>query len=269
MSLMRAFTMRRNKPDMSINVPIGRAASQRAGKPILRTQISSPIALISTSNMLSFEAPDIQGTTPVYHHEGSSASSMNSSSGEESDASTANSIHSNDTMTDMSSVGDSSPTSPEPNHLSCYFKPAVETSTNSSPIHSPHLSVISIFDAPIIPQRALSHSKEAHETLSRQRSLRAASPALTTRSSTEIISSGRNTLAEAPRESPFGKELAQLDEVAEEFGNTVRNVEADADSKFMESHNLAAFDASEYLTEIHDLLNELYGDEQPEIGTWF
>lgn len=253
---MRAFTTRRNKPEQLNDAVLGRAASQRNGKPIIRNQISSPIALLSTSNMLSYTAPDIQGASPVIF---SSGSSLNSSSGEESDASTAaNSVHSADTA---NTEIESSPVSLEPNHLSCYFKPAVETSANSSPMQSPHLSQTS-FDAPQIPSRAPSHSKKAHVTLHRQRSLRLQSPPVSAHSSVEIFSAKNHSFVEAPRENPFGKELAQLDEVAEEFGNTVRDVEADADAALMRSRDLAAFTAPDYLSEIHDLLNELYGEKE-------
>lgn len=259
MSLIRAFTTRGRKPaELDINNPlVGRAASQRNGRPVLRAQISSPVALVSTTNMLSYEAPDIDGTTPIGYRDFSSASSASSNSGEESDAS-SNSIHSNDTVTDMSSVGGDSPTSPEPNHLSCYFKPAVET-THSSPTQSPHLSTVSSFDAPILPQRALSHSKRAHEAISRKRSVqRMQSP---------------RTSFESPLDSrtsqPFGKELAQLDEVAEEFGNTVCGVQADADSEYMSAHNLAVFGASDYLSEIHSLIYSTFSSEEPEVAAWF
>nr|OQO15379.1 hypothetical protein B0A51_17296 [Rachicladosporium sp. CCFEE 5018] len=265
MSLMRAFTTRRNKPEELSSVIIGRAASQRGGKPILRTQISSPIALLSTSNMLALEAPQIQGAQPVFYR-GASGSSTGSSSADDSDASTsANSIHSADTAnTEM----ESSPVSPEPNHLSCYFKPAVETSANSSPLQSPHLSHVSSFDAPLIPSRAASHSKKAHVNLSRQRSLRVQSPPPSAHSSVEIFSQKQSSFVEAPRENPFGKELAQLDEVAEEFGNTVHSVEAEADAAHMHERDLAYFAAPDYVSEIHDLLNELFGEEEQTVS-WF
>lgn len=267
MSLIRAFTTRTRKPgNVEISDPVlGRAASQRNGRPVFRSQISSPVALVSTTNMLSYEAPDIDGTNPIGYRDFSSASSASSNSGEESDAS-SNSVHSNDTVTDMSSVGGDSPTSPEPNHLSCYFKPAVET---SSPNQSPHLSTASSFDAPMLPQRALSHSKRAHEALSRKRSVqRMQSPAGSARNSLDMFTPSLDSCAEAPTSSPFGNELAQLDEVAEEFGQTVSGVQADADSEYMSSHNLAVYGASDYLSEIHSLIYATFSDES-EVAAWF
>lgn len=74
---------------------------------------------------------------------------------------------------------------------------------------------------------------------------------------------------EAPRENPFGKELEQLDEIAEEFGQTVRSAEQDADAAYMRSRNLGAFAASDYLNEIHGLIAETFEEPQPEAAAWF
>lgn len=260
MSLVRAFTTRGKKTEATVAQPMGRAASHRNGKPVLRAQISSPVALVSTTNMLSYSAPDINGR----NHRDFSASTASSTSGEESDAST-NSIHSNDTHTDMSSI-DESP-SCSPNHLSSYFKPAVDTSFNS-PTHSPSLSQAASFEAPVLPRRAASHSKHAHESLSRKRSVqRLQSPPSSARASSEFTPS-LSASVEAPRENPFGKELEQLDEIAEEFGQTVRNAEYDADAAYMRSRNLGAFAASDYLNEIHGLIADTF-EEHHEAAAWF
>lgn len=262
MSLVRAFTTRGKKNETAhVPLPMGRAASHRNGKPVVRAQISSPVALVSTTNMLSYSAPDINGLS----RRDFSASTTSSTSGEDSDAS-ANSIHSNDTHTDMSSI-DESPTCPSPNHLSSYFKPAVDTSANS-PNHSPSLSASASFEGPTLPKRAPSHSKHAHETVSRKRSVqRLQSPPSSARASSEFGSS-LSASVEAPRENPFGKELEQLDEIAEEFGQTVRSAEQDADAAYMRSRNLGAFAASDYLNEIHGLIAESF-EEQPEATAWF
>ena len=87
------------------------------------------------------------------------------------------------------------------------------------------------------------------------------------RSSTEIFSQTRTAFVEAPKESPnpFGKELEQLDRVAEEFGQVVRTAEADADAVYMESHGLAHFAASDYMSEIQGLIHDMFADEQPAV----
>jgi hypothetical protein len=265
MSLARAFTLRGKKSEANISpISMGRAASHRNGKPVNRAQISSPVALVSTTNMLSYSAPSIASAQSANYRD-FSASTASSTSGEDSDAST-NSIHSNDTNTDMSSV-DESPICAAPNHLSSYFQPAVDT-TNNSPIHSPSMSTSATFEAPILPQRAASHSKHAHESLSRKRSVqRMQSPPTSARASSEFTPSLGASI-EAPRDNPFGKELEQLDEIAEEFGQTVRNAEYDADTAYMRSHNLGVYAASDYLNEIHGMIAETF-HEQREASAWF
>lgn len=277
MSLARAFTTRRNKPEMEISTPmfIGRAASQRAGKPVIRAQISSPMALVSTSNVMLNKAHHIAGTSPIDMRNVSSGSSVVSSSSEDSDTSTG-SLHSRDTITDASSV-DESPIQPEPNHLSCYFKPSVDTQTKTSPAHSPSSSTRPSLDTPRLPQRIPSHSKKAHEHLHRKRSVqRMLSPAATAREafrdnieSAAMFSPTKSSFVEAPKESPFGRELAQLDEVAEEFGNVVRDAEAEADFKVMKAYDLAQYGASDYMSEIHSLILATF-EEEPvqDLGGW-
>lgn len=68
---------------------------------------------------------------------------------------------------------------------------------------------------------------------------------------------------EAPKENPFTGELAQLDEVAEEFSHAVRDAEADADATYMVMNDLAHFGASDYLAEIHSLIYETFLVEEP------
>ncbi len=268
MAFSRAFSTRRNKPEMEISLPmyIGRAASQRGGRPVVRAQISSPVNLVSTTNQHLHTAQSIEGAVPIVIRHVSSGST--SSSSEDSDTSNG-SIHSHETATDASSL-DNSPISsePEPNHLSCYFKPAVDTthSRSTSTVTSPTSPTFDL--TPQIPQRALSHSKKAHEGVHRKRSIqRMLSPPPSrgesaTRASTEIIgivSPKRSAFVEAPRDTnPFGRELAQLDEVAEEFGQVVRSAERDVDDVFMEAHGLGKFSATEYMMEIQGLEREMF-----------
>lgn len=251
MSLVRAFTTRRNnRPEKFQNSFLSRAASQRSPtKPsVLRSQISAPVALISTTNNLCYEAPDIEGTSPIAMtgHFSSASSVTSSSVAYDSDASST-SARSRDTMTDASSVDE--PSSPEPNHLSCYFKPSVYTDDPSRT--SSVMSGRQDFDAPIVPQRAPSHSKRAHVQLSRERSVRRAAAPPTTAS---------DLTAES---HPFSNELEQLNEVAEEFGSVVRDAEADADRVFMEAHGLASFSSYDYRIEISNLMASAFEDETP------
>lgn len=269
MSLVRAFTTRRaarsNKSELD------RAASQR----IQRPKISGPIELISTTNTLAHEAPDIFGTNPItFKGVLAPSSSSNSLSSVEYSDSSSIGHRSGGTFTDASSFEDS-PSSPEPNHLSCYFKPSVY---DEPPQHSRQTSVNSFAwlstgeAAPVVPQRAPSHSKKAHQ-LSHKRSIsRMTTPSfseeafVTARDSTDFF---RASGPSSPH--PFGKELEQLSEVAEEFGSTVRDVEADADRVFMEAHGLGYFCATDYMLEIQDMLNTIFEEEQRpfEEAGWF
>lgn len=251
MSLVRAFTQKRSgKPD---HLAMTRAASQRNGRPVYRTQISSPVALVSTTNALSYDAPDITGTKPIEYRNASNGSRASSQHTDEHSDSSTLSI---ETDTDASSIENSPVVSPEPNHLSCYFRPSVDTKSGGSSPTMPS------FDAPTIPQRVPSHSKKAHENLHRKRSVqRLMSPPARRPASADMFKQP----VEAPRENPFGSELAQLDEVAEELSHTCRSAEADADAHVMQQYGLACFDASEYLSEIHSLIFETFiADEQ----TW-
>lgn len=68
---------------------------------------------------------------------------------------------------------------------------------------------------------------------------------------------------EPSQENPFGNELAQLDEVAEEISHAVRDAAADEDMHTMEVQGLAQFSASDYLSEIESLIYETFMPEQP------
>lgn len=259
MSLARAFTTRRNRTDKPTTGMLGRTASQRSPTKINRAQISAPINLISSTNVLSFDAPDIVGSNPVplFNSGVSSAASDTSSRSSADHSDVSSNAYSMGTMTDASSFSGSEPNSPEPNHLSCYFKPSVYPSRSNSMRSVGNTSP----DAPAIPQRAPSHSKKAHMHVSRQNSIsRLRSPPSSAQEMT------KDFFSESTREQshPFGKELEQLNEVAEEFGGVVRDVEAEADHAFMEAHGLGYFCATDYMLEIHSMLNTVFEEEQPQ-----
>ena len=103
-------------------------------------------------------------------------------------------------------------------------------------------------DAPVIPQRAPSHSKKAHVELSRKKSIQRMSPPPTTldkpatRTSTEMFSPQMNS------DHPFGKELAQVNEVAEEFG-AVSALMEEEEQEILEK-GLCKFSVDDYIYEI-------------------
>ncbi|KAF1975874.1 hypothetical protein BU23DRAFT_69562 [Bimuria novae-zelandiae CBS 107.79] len=286
MSIARSFTKRMKRPTNDVPaspaLPPARSQSVRSpGLAIDRSKISAPVALVSTTNMLSYNAPDI---VPV---KTPSPSSISTHSADDSDhslstRSRASSHASRDTLTDASSVG-SSPTSPTPNHLSGYFaaaNPHIRKSASSGNIRkSASFSNLQQLKeqveeepaVPAIPERALSHSKRAHERLAQKRSLQNMSRGHSTRSSREHRASVDmfNSATIKEEAHPFGKELEQLNEVAEEFGNAVHEAELEADLDAMRKRNLAAFCAADYLAEIQPLFAMRFGGvPQPAPMAW-
>jgi hypothetical protein len=69
----------------------------------------------------------------------------------------------------------------------------------------------------------------------------------------ESIPSITTTPAATPPAHPFGKELEQLDEVAEEFSVVANDVERANDIKVMRQLGLARFCVADYLSEIQPL----------------
>jgi len=59
-------------------------------------------------------------------------------------------------------------------------------------------------------------------------------------------------------EHPFGKELEQLNEVAEEFGGVVRDAEMEEDMAIMSKLGLSKCCATDYLSVIQPLFNNLF-----------
>jgi hypothetical protein len=266
MSLARALTRRVKRSEVPSSPPSRSQSVKTSTTQIDRAKISLPVALVSTTNMLSYNAPDISHSNM---RQISSSTVSTHSAAEDSDhsASTtrsrASTTGSRDTvLTDASSV-DSSPTSPAANHLSGYFSSGgkqVRKSASTASLHQVKEEVAQ--PIPAIPQRALSHSKRAHERLAAKRSLtnigaRGSNGSLRNsreqRSSIDMFSP---TIAEEVH--PFGRELEQLNEIVEEFGGSIRDAEADADLGVMRSRNLARFCAADYLSEIRPLFERRF-----------
>lgn len=299
MSIARAFTTRRVKQSLQATEQENahqRRSSIKGAVGSIRHKISSPIELIHTTNMLSYNAPDIQPMT---------ASSTGSS--QRSDDDMSDSAVTNSTTPPTSPDVESSPKrsrSPEPNHLSAFFTAPVQTQQPAARS-----------EAPVIPQRALSHSKKPYDSLGRQRSMSAVSEQSSLRTvstkasftfsrssssstSTSVTSHGsipphhRSKLsgaAPAPPVSPprsraphqhrrdfsesrhpFGQELAQVSELAEEYGvkEQVANV-VDVDQQEMLAKGLLKLSADDYLSEVRVLFaNFLAPRPTPVATTW-
>lgn len=256
-SFTRAFSTRRSpkvKQESIFNQQneglfLGRAASQRNGRPVLRTLISSPVTLISTSNLQVHDAQTIAGTAPIEMGNVSSSTpppSPTATSGRSSFEEGSERFWSA-AETDTSSLDGMSPATSvsERDEIKDYFPEEI---------------------TPKIPQRAASHSKKAHEGLHRKRSFQRMSIERQQRTSTEIFKqSSSSPFADAPsrfESNPFSAELEQLDEVAEEFGQVLRGAELEAERSFMESHDLACLPASDYILDIHSLLLDLMQEDE-------
>ncbi|KAK4128352.1 hypothetical protein N657DRAFT_676152 [Parathielavia appendiculata] len=305
MSLARAFTTRRVKQSLEA-AEAGKAphhsnsTNLKSSVGSLRHKISSPIELIHTTNMLSYNAPDIH---PM------SASSTGSS--QRSDDDMSDSGLTNGTTPPTSPDVESSSKrslSPEPNHLSSLF---------AAPGHHQAPAPAIQPEVPVIPRRTVSHSQKPYNTLVRQRSASAlsqqshrtvstkASFSFSRSSSTSTNTSVSSTPmyhhksklsgaasasassatapfppASPPRpqppsqsqhqqqhrkeysdtqhpliQHPFGPELAQVSELAEEYGvkEQVTTGVDDAEEQEMLARGLRKFSADEYLSEVRAL----------------
>ncbi|OAA56584.1 hypothetical protein SPI_07591 [Niveomyces insectorum RCEF 264] len=209
MSIARAFTTRRVRQTLEFkdNASAGTSAGTAESIPqrskttrvfgvhgSIRHKISAPVELTHTTNMLSYNAPDI---VPLAASQAPAAVSSVSSSAASSPSTTSKSDDESDSGLTAASTPPTSPdtpfpddlrsASPQPNHLSCYFTPpkqvlgefasnaasttAATTTANTSPVPASGTAAFPASDAPIIPQRAPSHTKKSYEGLTRHRSV--------------------------------------------------------------------------------------------------
>jgi len=210
------------------------------GSSLRQIKISAPVELLSTTNMLSYNAPDLYP---------SSGASRSSQSEDESDRSPSN-RSTPMTSPDNSSV-ESSPTTPEPNHLSCYFGTSK--------------SIASDNDAPLIPKRSPSHTKKlsVERSASRMSASRKGSMS-TARSSINMFAANPDVV----EQHPFGNELAQVSELAEDFGiSKERLAVVDEEEQELVSRGLFKFRAEDYMSEIQGLFMSTFGDSRPAMSS--
>ncbi|PWY94892.1 hypothetical protein BO94DRAFT_213011 [Aspergillus sclerotioniger CBS 115572] len=243
MSLARAFTKRNKRPEVSAPMPY-REAHKFSG-PINRDKISAPVELLSTTNMLAYNAPDI--------HSATSSSTSSLQSPDDSELSfTQRSFTSPLTTPDESPI--------EPNPLPSYF-PKRSATITSHPRSS--TSTASSTEAPLVPKRALSHTKRTHQELARQRSLsRLSPPPLNSLRSTSSSRPVHDSYKAEPH--PFSKELEQVNEVVEEFGGARI---LDDEELILRDKGLMKFTADDYLVEIEDLYGSIFDDYLGSIGS--
>ncbi|KAI9931515.1 hypothetical protein ASPWEDRAFT_169640 [Aspergillus wentii DTO 134E9] len=244
-TLTRAFTKRSKRPEVSAPMPYREGQIKFSSGTIKRGNISGPVQLLSTTNMLAYNAPDLHSATS------SSTSSLQSPDDSELSFS-QHSFGSPITTPDESPID----VSPHPS----YFP------KRSATVTSVPRSSTSSTDAPLVPKRALSHTKRSHQELARQRSLtRLSPPPLSAARSTPSSRATHDSFkAEA---HPFGKELEQVNEVAEEFGGAHI---LDDEEMILRNKGLKKFTVDEYLVEIQDLHGSIFDNELGPIaaGPW-
>ncbi|RKF73789.1 hypothetical protein GcM1_242047 [Golovinomyces cichoracearum] len=236
MSLSRALTVIRSRkvsdtaPGQSRSLTLKRTA----GTGTIRHKISAPMELISTTNMISYNAPNI--APPAI-------ASSRSDSGD-SDMSLVD-FSTPVTSPDSSSTELSSSPGPKPNHLSCYFG-----------------SAISGDEAPSIPQRAPSHTKSSDsiETLGRKRSKYFRFPSREikpmARSSIVMFSPEIETISDhvpSIQELPY----SELEQAQESSPPATHHVE----ESNLTSRNFYTFRAEDYIWEIDEIYRLIFGDE--------
>lgn len=298
-TLSRAFTTKRTiRPSIDAGVPPmpKRSLTTKHSDTIRQQKISHPVELLSTTNMLSYSAPDIFPRA---------RSSSNSSVGSMTSGSSA-SDGSPDIATPITSPESSSTESspinkmPDLNHLSCYF-PA----TAPAPIDT---------DVPKIPQRAPSHTKKHSEVLARKRSMSRVSTPKSGSISSRKLSSSTNSIsspatprhasmhksissthkssisttrssiimfsptADAAAEHPFGNELAQVSELAEEYGSSEQKLDKqleqqqpthilDPEEQELLAMGLFKFAADDYMNELQGLFITAFGELPKQSST--
>lgn len=299
MSLSRAFTTRKLK----IGSDADGKGPQRSHT--LRHKISAPVQLVHTTNMLSYNAPDL----PRVPGRTNSAKSLTDSDSVETTESTP------PTSPDIAQ-GERSP-SPKPNHLSGYFKPANAKSVVPAPAEPEPTP------APMIPQRSPTHTKKnsvdavarsrSITRISRDSELSAASrslqafssrsPSVSTNSSapssahSSMHSSAHNSsissrLAKQPLapafplapaattapaassvqpsnaarhhvakdSNPFGAELAQVTELAEEFSSRSQREQMEEDVEYIRSKGLVKLRPDDYLSMVQSLSSIFFSE---------
>ncbi|KAI0136421.1 hypothetical protein BJ170DRAFT_589402 [Xylariales sp. AK1849] len=295
MSLARAFTTRRAKqPGFELkgsNSPQrnNTTAKRHGYSGSIRNKISGPTELTHTTNMLAYNAPDL------YPKSASSVTSSKSSDDESDGHQT--SASSPPTSPDVASIDDRS-ISPEPNHLSCYFtapgqKLAVgleEVPVPAIPRRAPSHTKKASYDN-LARQQSIRQSSHSGKTVSSKASFslsRSSSTSTTATSNSsgsytrnkhlvpsvpEILVEPETTSAPTTRQHfqrdvggpvahhPFGQELAQVTEIAEDFGVKDQLRVLDDEEQELERKGLRRFRAEDYLTEVHGLFSAFFTTE--------
>ncbi|KAI0483071.1 hypothetical protein GGR56DRAFT_222872 [Xylariaceae sp. FL0804] len=279
MSIARALTTRRGKQASSpLSVPQRSNTSAKGPAPVrsIRSQISGPVELTHTTNMLVYNAPDI-------YPQPESSPSISTKSEDEFPDSPRSSSSSPPTSPDMPSPELSGPA--EPNHLSCYFTapgqkaPQSQADAPAIPKRSPSHTKKASYDNAV--HRYVRHSNQSSHTVSSKGSfsLSRSSSTSTTATSVSSVSYAQKSSkfsvpavpsipaiaspparrpsfrrpAEPESQHPFGHELAQVSELAEELGIQDKLQMIDEEEQQLLAEGLHRFHAEDYLAELQGL----------------
>jgi hypothetical protein len=295
MSLSRAFTTRRAKQSIDLkesNFPhrSNTSAKGHGYSGSIRHKISAPMELTHTTNMLAYNAPDL------YPRSASSTTSSKASD-DESDGNQT-SASSPPTSPDVASVDDRS-VSPS-NHLSCYFTaPGQKLSSPSEaptiPQRAPSHTKKASYDN-LARQQSTRQFSHNGKSLSAKSSLSSFSVSRSSSTSTTAtsLSSGSFSRGKAPVPSvpevpsqpeaqvivspparqpsqkkldmspahhPFGSELAQVSEIAEDYGVKDKFQIIDDEEQELLGKGLCRFRAEDYLADVSDLFASFFKSE--------
>lgn len=289
--LTRAFSNTRppksptidNSPQARLQKAIS-MRQQRVMRQPSTIQISAPV-LLSTTNVQTLNAPDVATAHRLRKAESKLSISSHSSkaSDKDSDTSSVPSRSRGDSITDNSSVG-SAPSSPKPGDSPSHYFASKSPSPPRKAKSSVDLQAQARNQEPLppLPTRAPTHSKVAHQQLAKKRSLQTLNaPGIKPvwqsppRSVPEEDETNRETRLSADifrshqtnNRHPFGKELEQVDEVAEDFERAMRDAARQQDEEVMQSRGLKRFCADDYLRDLSPIFNH-YFLPQPIMVGW-
>ena len=250
-ALARALTKRTKREGVAA-FPSRDGSVRYAPGTIKRGLISLPTELLSTTNVHALNAPDIRSVSTS-----SSASSLRSADDSDFSHIDRSFIDTPMTTPDISSE-ESSPVFPDGTQQKSFFEShsPKRSTTSAGTIRSS--SSTSSLDAPAIPQRALSHSKRAHQDLARKRSISRMSPPPSSLPAANVVRNSRDIFGTVEANHPFGKELAKVNEVAEEFRGV--STIMDEEERFLLSQGLQKFGVEDYINEIQGLYGGVFED---------
>ncbi|KAI2473525.1 hypothetical protein F4781DRAFT_136925 [Annulohypoxylon bovei var. microspora] len=281
MSLARAFTTRRKQSSGDLGILPQR--SNTTAKNSIRNKISGPTALTHTTNMLAYNAPDL-------YPRSESSPTESSKSDDSSTDSPRTSASSPPTSPDMPSADLSG--SPVPNHLSCYFvapsnkqAPAANEAPvipKRSPSHTKKASMDNLANkfSRFSNQSGKSVSTKASFSLSRSSSTSTTATSVSAGSFSRKPSISSPSVPAVPpmvmsppparpnfrrdysdSQHPFGQELAQVSELAEELGVKDKMQIIDEEEQELISKGLCRFRPEDYLAEVQGLFSTFFKPE--------